>query len=308
MLIWLTGNDSYKCDRVILDHKSKLDPTWLLFNFHVFSTDVEGELEQAAIESTTLPFGSPIKLLVVQGDLKPDHEFQIRRLVDAPDFSTIILRVSVDARTKVGKLIKSKATAKEYNLPSIWKQGALAMYIQQEAVPLGLRLTPQIADYLAEAIGEDSYRIHNELAKIALFADTKGLIFSLNQVKELVPNLNQNAIQLATAIRQHKHAEVLELVSELLARGEHPMKINAALLTMFRRWLIVKTARSVSDEVLAKRLNLTNPKRLYYLRQETAGLEVGWLRNCAIALFEIECKLKRGLDEDSYKLALLAIT
>ena len=86
------------------------------------------------------------------------------------------------------------------------------------------------------------------------------------------------------------------------------MKINAALLTMFRRWLIVCTARGVSDEVLAQRLNIGNPKRMYFLRQEVLGIDKKWMQFCVIALFEIECKLKRGMEEESFTLALLKLT
>lgn len=307
MLIWLTGNDLYKCDRVVAEHKNKLDPSWQAFNFHRYGVE---ELEIVAAEANTMPFGSPTKVLVVQGDLKADHEPYIKRLVDVPDYCVVILRVALDARTKVGKLVKSKAKVLEHNLPSIWKSGALARYIQQEATDLELRLSPPVADYLAEAIGEDSYRIHSELEKLSVSRHWThgGNSPPLSWVQQLVPNLNHNAIALANAIRYHNHAEVLSLTSELLARGEHPMKINAALLTMFRRWLAVKTARAVHDDVLAQRLNLTNPKRLYYLRQEVAPLDVEWLRRGAITLFELECKLKRSLDEEGFTLALLALT
>ncbi|HEY9610558.1 DNA polymerase III subunit delta [Allocoleopsis sp.] len=307
MLIWLTGNDAYKCDRVVAEHRSKLDPNWQAFNFHRYGVE---ELEQVVSEANTMPFGSTTKVLVVQGDLKSDHEAYIKQLVDVPDYCVVILRVVLDARTKVGKLVKSKAKVLDYNLPSIWKAGALSRYIQQEATDLELRLSNPVADYLAEAIGEDAYRIHSELEKLSLSRHLLrgGSNPHLSWVQELVPNLNQNAIALANAIRYHNHTEVLSLTSELLARGEHPLKINAALLTMFRRWLTVKTARVVSDEVLAQRLNLGNPKRLYYLRQEVAPLDVEWLRRGAIALFELECKLKRSLDEEGFTLALLALT
>lgn len=306
MLIWLTGNDAYKCDRVVSDHKTQLDPAWVGFNFHRYSVD---NLEDAIAEGFAMPFGSPTKVLVVEGALKADHEPYIKKLVEAPAHAIIILRIALDARTKVGKLVKAKAKTMEFNLPSIWKQGALAKYIQQEATALGLRLNTAVADYLAEAIGEDSYRIHSELEKIALSRHLLqgGNTPHLGWVQQLVPNLKQNAIQIANAMRSHKHIEVLTLTNDVLARGEHPMKINAALLTMFRRWLVVASAHRISDEMLAARLNLANPKRLYYLRQEVVGLDVVWLQKCVIGLFEIECKLKRSLDEDGFVLALLAL-
>lgn len=300
MLILLTGNDDYKCDRFILEHKSKIDPTWLEFCFHRYDTI---ELELAATDATSISLIDSPKLLVIQGEIKAEHEPYIKAIAEST--ATAILRVTLDARTKVGKLIKSFAKCIDFSLPSIWKTGALAAYIQQEATDMGLPMPVAAANYLAEAIGENSYRIHNELEKIALFRNGQGI--TLRQIKELVPNLGETAITLANAIRDKQHSEVLSLSGNLLNRGEHPMKINASLSTIFRRWLMVATTKDIADDALAKRLGLTNPKRLYYLRKEVAELESDWLTRAVISLFELECKLKRGLPEDQYQIELLGI-
>ena len=302
MIYWLTGNDYYKWDQVIEEHKSKLDSNFLAFNFHKYSVE---DLESAATESISMPFGDQHKLLVIVGEIKAEHEPYIKTLVDCPDFSIIILRVTVDGRTKVGQLIKKNAKLLHYSLPSLWKQNDLAAYITQEAYEIGLSIPNPVALYLVEAIGEDSYRLHNELEKIRLYkGDNK---ITLQQIKELVPNLNQNVIQLAEAIRLDEKAEVLSLANNLLDWGEHPLKITAALLTIFRRLLIVKTVSHVSDGELAKRCNLNNANRLYYLRQEANTIGEKRLIKIVVQLFEMECRLKFGLTEDQLINCLLAL-
>ncbi|MBD2612588.1 DNA polymerase III subunit gamma/tau [Nostoc punctiforme FACHB-252] len=176
--------------------------------------------------------------------------------------------------------------------------------IATQAKKIKLVLSKDAVEYLAEAIGNDMTRAATELCKLCIYGNGKQL--ELAEVKELVPCQTQNSLQLASAIRQGESNQVLHLLDDLLSRSEPLMVIVATLLTQFRTWLWVKSAMSATgyayvfgvkkDSELAQLCSISNPNRIYYLRQEVANTSINALAKAVTMMLNLEMSIKRGTD------------
>lgn len=75
-------------------------------------------------------------------------------------------------------------------------------------------------------------------------------------------------------------------------------QFSATLITQFRTWLWVKSALAsatpLRDTELADCCGISNPKRLYYLRQEVSEISIQFLTRTVAELFSLENHLKQG--------------
>jgi DNA polymerase-3 subunit delta len=84
------------------------------------------------------------------------------------------------------------------------------------------------------------------------------------------------------------------------------MVIAATLLTQFRTWLWVKSAMSATgyayifgvqkDSELAQLSSISNPNRIYYLRQEVTNISINALAKAVIMVLDLEMSIKKGVD------------
>jgi DNA polymerase-3 subunit delta len=120
-------------------------------------------------------------------------------------------------------------------------------------------------------------------------------------IAPLITASTQNSLQLAAAIRQGKTPEALELVADLLRQNEPALRIVATLIGQFRQRLWIKVlmeAGERDDQVIARSAEISNPKQLYFLRQELSGISTHQLRRAMPLLLDLEFSLKRqGAEE-----------
>jgi DNA polymerase-3 subunit delta len=111
----------------------------------------------------------------------------------------------------------------------------------------------------------------------------------------------QNTFQLADAIREGNTDRALELLAGLTGRNEPGLRIVAGLTGKFRIWLWVKAMIQSGDrdDKIAQALDLGNPKRVYYFRQEVKNASLEQLQKTLPLLLELEASLKRGREEIS---------
>ncbi len=122
-------------------------------------------------------------------------------------------------------------------------------------------------------------------------------LLDVDSVSSLVNSNTENSLQLAAAIRTGKQSRALKLVGELINRNEPALRIVATLIGQFRTWAIVKLmiVKGEKDEkVIAKAAEISNPKRIYFLRQEIQSISSPKLLATFPILLELEFSLKRG--------------
>lgn len=201
-----------------------------------------------------------------------------------------------DGRSKAVKILLKYAEVEEFPLIPTWDKQAIEKLIRSSASARFLELSSIVISYLTEAVGNDTSRIDNELTKLSTYSNSKKL--ELKDVQALVSNNNTSCIELAHAIKSGKADTVTLLVHHLLDKNEHPLKIIAFLINCFRTWLITKAGleAKLPDNKISALAELTNPKRLYFLKKEVETANTIKLKQSLIALIQLENELKSGID------------
>ncbi|WP_353933373.1 DNA polymerase III subunit delta (plasmid) [Okeanomitos corallinicola TIOX110] len=324
MIVLLTGDDEYAIQSQLNQYKAEIDFQWLSLSYHRFS---DNQLDKALSVARTRSLTDGKKLVIVENcHLKQwgDPELAtLQQLVQLPN-STILVFVAnnVDKRLKVYKHLVKYAKLLEFSLIPPWRYDLIEQAIVSLAVKLytnptdnavtakkiKLLLSEDAVTYLAQAIGNDMTRAASELRKLSIYAQGRKL--ELGEVQELVPCQTQNSLQLAAAMREGKSHKVLQLLDDLLSRSEPFMVIISTLLTQFRTWLWVKSAivsGVKKDGELAQVCNISNPHRIYYLRQEVANTNINALAGAVTMILDLEMSIKRGADGRDLLVVILGV-
>lgn len=299
MIRILIGNDEYAIETEIKAIKAKIKPQWRAFNYHRFDSS---QLEEAVACSLTHVFADGQKLVVVTDcDFRQFGETGLsilQAIAKLPPSTTLVFTAaSIDRRLKVSKFLLQYAKLQEFNLIPPWRNDLIRAQVAARARELNLRLNSKVLNYLAEAMGNDSFRTEQELQKLAVYAGDRAITQA--EVAALIPNRTQTNLQLASALRQGKAKQVVKLVNELLAQAEYPLVMIATLITQFRTWLWVKVAMSQgvkSDLEIALWCGVGNPKRMSFLKNEVKEVEERSLVDALTQLLDLEVKLKQGVN------------
>ncbi|PSB01771.1 DNA polymerase III subunit delta [Merismopedia glauca] len=303
-LFW--GEDDFSMAKAIKAlETSAIDPNWASFNCEKISPDRSNPLTDALNQAMTPPFGSG-KRLVWLVDANVTHQCSESTLAELertlpliPESSILLLTTHTkpDRRLKSTKLLEKFAQFQEFSPIAPWETKLLTQQVQKFASQIGVKLNSEAVEVLAEALGNDSRSLFSELEKLRLYTDSDSHIIKGEDVSRLVSGSAQNSLDLAKAMRAGNTALALGLVAELDRIGEPPLKIVATLIGQFRTWLWVRLMMAQGerdDKAIAQAAEITNPKRIYFLRQEVQSLSVEQLAATLPLFLELEFRLKQG--------------
>lgn len=305
-LFW--GDDDYSMQRAVMALRDRtLDPDWASFNFDKIPPEQADGVIQALNQAMTPPFGLGQRLVwladttLCQRCPEPFLEELERTLAALPETTVLLLTVTgkPDGRVKSTKLLQKYAEVREFAAISPWKTDQLVQQVQRVAHELGIKLTQPAAELMAEAVGNDTRLLYNELEKLRLYAGSKTQAIDQAAIATLVTTVTQNSLQLSAAIRQGDTARAIALVADLFSRNESALRIVATLVGQFRTWLWVKlmVERGERDErAIAREAEVQNPKRIYFLQQEVKPLSLRSLQQSLVVLLELDAGLKQGAD------------
>jgi len=304
-LYW--GDDNFAISKAVDTLRgSILDPNWVSFNYDKISPEQTDAIILALNQAMTPPFGMG-KRLVWLADTNICQQCseqlltQLERTLPAIPESAVLLLTSgnkPDRRLKSTKLLEKYAEIQEFSQIPPWKTELLVQHVRASAQQVGVKLNNSAAELLAESVGNDTRQLFNELEKLQLYAGTTATI-NEQAVAALVNATTQNSLQLAAAIRQGKTAQALQLVSDLISHNEPTLRIVATLIGQFRTWLWVKIMMEDGErdeKAIASAAEVSNPKRIYFLRQEIQSISSRQLTSTLPILLELEISLKRGAD------------
>jgi DNA polymerase III subunit delta len=172
--------------------------------------------------------------------------------------------------------------------------------VQKVSQDLGVKLSSSGAEFIVEAVGNDTRQLYSELEKIRIFAGESKTPVSEATIASLITTTSQNTLKLVTTILEGKTDRALELVRDLLRQNEPAIKIAVTLINQFRQrlWIKVMVEAGERDErTIAQAAELNNPKKLYFLQKELAQCSLHQLQQTLPLLLELEFSLKRGADE-----------
>jgi DNA polymerase-3 subunit delta len=308
-LFW--GEDDFAIAQAVISlRQTVLDPNWASFNYDKIMADRADAVLEGLDRALTPPFGTGSRFVwlantTVTQQCPPELLAELERTLPVIPNTTVLLLTSSkkpDNRLKSTKLLVNSAKeVREFSPIPPWNEQELAQRVRQVAGLLGVKLTPMAIELLASSIGSDTRQLYSELEKLLLFAGNRSQPLGPEEVAALVHCHAQNTFQLADAIREGNTDKALELLAGLTGRNESGLRISAGLTGKFRIWLWVKVmvAAGDRDDKIALALDLGNPKRVYYFRQQVKNLSKEQLQKTLPLLLELEASLKRGREEIS---------
>ncbi|PSB20884.1 DNA polymerase III subunit delta [Phormidesmis priestleyi ULC007] len=305
------GEDSFAIAQAVKTLQEKtLDPTWESFNVDKISPDQPDAVIQGLNQAMTPPFGAGDRFVwLVETTLAQRCSesllAELERTLPAILKTTTLLLTSSskpDGRLKSTKLLQKYASIQEFSPIPPWKTDLLIKQVQQVARELEVKLNADSAEFLAEAIGNNTRQLYSDLEKIRLLGGESKKPLTVDEIAPLITASTQNSLQLVAAILEGKTDRALELVTELLRQNEPALKILATLIGQFRQRLWIKVmleSGERDDRTIAQAAELNNPKKLYFLQKELAKISVTQLQQTLPLLLELEFSLKRGAEEIS---------
>ncbi len=303
------GDDDFQMQRAIAALRQEtLTPEWASFNYDKISPDAADGPVQALNQAMTPPFGLGRRFVWLVntplGQRCPEpilREFE-RTLPHLPETTVLLLSSEgkPDGRAKFTKLIQKYGEVRPFATIPPWQEADLLAQVQRWAKERGVKLSPEAADLLREAVGNQTRQLDLELEKIALYWGDRPEPVPGTVVSQLVTVSTQNSLELAKVMAQGNTQRALGMVADLLQRNEPALRIVATLTGQFRLWLWVKVLVTEGDrdaQSMAQAAEIGNPKRVYILQKEVAPLPLPALRHSLTHLLALETALKRGQEE-----------
>jgi DNA polymerase-3 subunit delta len=136
----------------------------------------------------------------------------------------------VKAAEKHGKVIQSTQP----------KGAALENWIGKRAKSIDVKITPEATALLANFIGNQLRLLANELDKLATYVGKGGTI-NVEDVRQLSAQVQEARIfDLTDALAQRNRKQALNILHDLLADGEPPLKLISTITSQVRSLLLVK--------------------------------------------------------------------
>ncbi|PSB18179.1 DNA polymerase III subunit delta [filamentous cyanobacterium CCP2] len=307
-IYWFWGEDDFALSRAVKTLRDRtLDPDWASFNYDKLPPEQGDAVVQGLNLAMTPPFGMGGRLVwlaeTTLAQRCPDEVLREleRTLPLLPETTTLLLTSAnkPDGRLKSTKLLQPQAEFREFSPLPPWKTDLIAQQVQRAAQEVGVKLTNGAVQLLAESVGNQSRQLYAELEKLALYAGSTNQLIDEAAVSTLVTASTQTSLQLAATIRQGNTGLALTLVADLLNRNEPALRIVATLVGQFRTWLWVKLmveSGERDDREIARAAEVSNPKRIYFLKQEVGRIPLSSLERTLPLLLELEFGLKQGAE------------
>lgn len=154
---------------------------------------------------------------------------------------TTVLIVLVDEELPASSpLLKAAEAYGKVIQCTLPKGAALETWISRRATSLGVKISSEATTLLANFIGNQLRLLANELDKLATYAGT-GATITAEDVRQLSAQVQEARIfDLTDALAQRNRKQALDLLHDLLADGEPPLKLISTITSQVRSLLLVK--------------------------------------------------------------------
>ncbi|MBR2386613.1 DNA polymerase III subunit delta [bacterium] len=296
------GDEDFNIDLEIEDMKSALNQDFIAMNFQTLDNPEYPELI-TALRTPPMMFGD--MLVVINSDkyFSSQKNFfddaELEDIEDAlknnPQTLNIVFVVKLaredgkklDTRRKLYKIL-SKFNSKEFPAFKSYKLAEISAWVKQRAKKKDLSINDDAAELLIEQIGTNLRQFDGELDKLKLMAYPQKTV-TKKMVEEIAIS-NQDLFNITELIMKNEKDKAL-LEFKKLTDKKHPLEILAAVQTMLRKWIILRTKSSLSTFELSK---LTGQHE-FVVKQTIAKLKntkASDLVRLKQNLFEVECRIK----------------
>lgn len=204
----------------------------------------------------------------------------------------------VKAAEKHGKAIQNK-------LP---KGAALTSWLTKRARSMDVNITPEAVSLLANFIGNHLRLQANELNKLATYVG-KGATITADEVRLLSAQVQEARVfDLTDALAQRQHKQALNILHDLLADGEPPIRLISTITSQVRSLLLIKelAQKGMRSAQIASTLGLA-PFVVDKAMRQVGNFSMAQLENTYRQLLATDAALKRSRLTPEMALDLLVV-
>ena len=182
----------------------------------------------------------------------------------------------------------------------------LPEWIASRARLRAVRLEPAAAGELATAVGADTDRIEQELAKLATYA--RGEPVTVADVRALVAGaIETDVFELTRAVVRRDARNAVDRLERLLDEGQAPGQILALLLWQFRVLLFASAMKGYADAEKAARAIRSSAGAIARWQGEAKRLSRADIVRAYEALYATDLAIKQGRTDEATALMLCVL-
>ncbi len=314
-IIW--GDDlnaSNKFIQKIID--KKVSKTWGEMNVSYLNGDDDNQIKKAFDEILTPPLGDGSRVVILKNNpifTNKNEEISIKfeKIYQIIPINTYFILQNIkkpDTRLKITKFIRNLikndlAIENSFSLPDIWDYESQKRYLEATANSMNINLGKGAAELIINSVGNDSFKLMSELAKAKIYLDAlnnnenKELTLKSEDVKKIFNDHESNIFKIVDHLLQKNIKAGLLEIDYLLKKGEPAIRLNAGLISQIRMHAIVKLLNESGEQdtsKICKIANISNPKRIFYIRKKVNHTSSVFLINLMSNLLDIDSSLKKG--------------
>lgn len=270
----------------------------------------ENSIKQVIDDAITIPMFTEKKYILIENSLFLASKTNIdttllEQYLNHPNPDTILvftLKVSkLDERKKIIKLFRKKASIikceDNINLNQFVIEQFKPYQIDYQSVNLFLNRT-----------GNDILTITNEINKIKIYKDKELTIYSTDILELVSKNIEIDIFKFIDYIIQNNNNSALEMLNEMLKRGEEPIKIVIILANQIRIMYQSKVLnkKGYSEKDISEMLKI-HPYRVKLAIQNSINYSEETLLNYLNALADLDYYIKSGKINKNIALSLFII-
>lgn len=245
---------------------------------------------RAALQA--VPFLAASRLVIVEGlGANKSVGPKIADLLDDIPSTTVVVFYdpNADKRTVYTKALQAKATKAVEFKPLSTAQ--LQRWIQQKVEQFGATIERPAMGRLLEMVGDDQWRLNNELIKLSQYSP----VITSETVEQMVEaTSDDNVFALIEAVTAGKTEVGLKLYHQLVSDGNNQLYILSMIIWQLRNLLLAKLAGRVSPPQLAKQVGMS-PYVADKMLSKRHLFSEEQLKRAFILAVEAEYQIKTGI-------------
>ena len=258
------GDEDFNIDLEIERMKSNLNQDFIAMNFQTYDNPQYQELI-SVLRTPPMMFGSMLVVINSENYFSSQKNYfedsELEDIEDAlknnPETLDIVFVAKLphnegkklDSRRKLYKIL-NKYNAQEFASFKTYKTAEISDWIKNHAKKhKNLVLKEDAIELLIEQIGNNLRQFDGELDKLKLIAHPENIV-TRKMVEEIAIS-NQDLFNITELIMKNQKDKAL-LEFKKLTDKKHPLEILAAIQTMLRKWILLKTKTGISTLELSK--------------------------------------------------------
>jgi DNA polymerase-3 subunit delta len=308
MIIFLYGKDTYRLnqkEKEIIQEYKKIHKSGLnlisLGGKEIAFQELKDQFQQTSMFKEK-------KLLLLKDifsnkDFKEKFKKEIKKLISSEDIILIVEKGAISANDSLLKVLKKKAKWQEFKLLGGEK---LKAWLEKEFGKYKTRIKPDALGKLIEFLGNDLWRLSNEVKKLVNFKGI-GSEIEIGDVELLVkPKIETDIFKTIDFIAKNNKKKAFELLKEHLEKGDSPLYLLSMINFQFRNLLIIRDLidKNIPPYLISRKTKL-HPyvvKKSYPLAKK---FELSELKKIYQKIFEVDLNIKTGKIEPETGLDLL---